>query len=204
MEALLAFGAAVLAVRLAAALLRRWRVRHAPELALWAASLAAYGLGAAGLAWGAAAGWDEAPFRLYYVAGGMLTAPLLGLGSLALTGRRIAVPLALLYTGLAIGLGVAEPFTEPVSGESIPEAQAHFDLVPTRVVTIAANALGTVCAIGIALASIRRRPIGNMLIVAGIVAAAVGSAVAGLGVAETSVFIAFGVVFLYFGFVVRR
>jgi hypothetical protein len=203
METLLAFGAALLAVRLAAALVRRWRLRRAPELALWAASLAAYGLGAVGLAWGAAAGWSEASFRLYYVAGGMLTAPLLGLGSLALTGRRFAVPVALLYAGLAIGLGTAEPLTQPVAGESIPEAQKHFDLLPTRVVTIAANALGTLLAIAVAVVSLRRRPIGNTLIIAGIAAAAIGSAVAGLGVAQTSLFIAIGVVLLYFGFVRR-
>jgi hypothetical protein len=204
MEALLAFGAALLAVRLAAALVRRWRVRRAPELALWAASLAAYGLGAAGLAWGAAAGWSEASFRLYYVAGGMLTAPLLGLGSLALTGRRFAVPIALLYAGLAVGLGSVEPLTQPVAGESIPEAQEHFDLLPTRVVTIAANVVGTLVAIAVAIVSLPRRPIGNTLIIAGVAAAAVGSAVAGLGVAQTSLFIAVGVVLLYFGFVRRR
>jgi hypothetical protein len=200
---LLAFGAALLALRLAAALVGRWRLRRAPELALWAASLGAYGLGAAALAWGAAADWNEASFRLYYVAGGMLTAPLLGLGSLALKRRRFALPLALLYTGLAIGLGVAEPLTQAVGGDSIPEAQEHFDLLPTRVVTIAANAIGTLLAVGVALASIRRRPIGNALILAGVVAAATGSAVAGLGVAQTSLFIAIGVVLLYLGFVRR-
>jgi hypothetical protein len=202
-EPLLAFGAALLALRLAAALVGRWRVRRAPELALWAASLGAYGLGAAALAWGAAADWNEASFRLYYVAGGMLTAALLGLGSLALRGRRFAVPLALLYTGLAIGLGVAEPLTQPVGGDTIPEAQEHFDLLPTRVVTIAANVIGTLLAVGVALASIRRRPIGNALIIAGVAAAATGSAVAGLGVAQTSLFIAIGVVLLYLGFVRR-
>jgi hypothetical protein len=202
-EPLLAFGAALLALRLAAALVGRWRLRRAPELALWAASLGAYGLGAAALAWGAAADWNEASFRLYYVAGGMLTAPLLGLGSLALKRRRFALPLALLYTGLAIGLGVAEPLTQAVGGDSIPEAQEHFDLLPTRVVTIAANAIGTLLAVGVALASIRRRPIGNALILAGVVAAATGSAVAGLGVAQTSLFIAIGVVLLYLGFVRR-
>jgi hypothetical protein len=200
---LLAFGAALLALRLAAALVGRWRVRRAPELALWAASLGAYGLGAAALAWGAAADWNEASFRLYYVAGGMLTAALLGLGSLALRGRRFAVPLALLYTGLAIGLGVAEPLTQPIGGDTIPEAQEHFDLLPTRVVAIAANVIGTFLAVGVALASIRRRPIGNALIIAGVAAAATGSAVAGLGVAQTSLFIAIGVVLLYLGFVRR-
>ena len=76
MEALLAFAATLLALRLAAALARRWRERRAPELAAWAASLTAYALASGALAWGAAAGWREESFRLYYVCGGLLTAPL--------------------------------------------------------------------------------------------------------------------------------
>ncbi len=200
---MLAFGAALLALRLAASLVRRWRQRRAPELALWAASLASYGFGAAALAWGAAAGWSEASFRLYYVAGGMLTAALLGLGSLALSGRPQAVAVALVYVGLAIGLGIAEPLTQPVVGKEIPEAQEHLDLLPTRVVTIAANVLGTLLAVAVAITSFRRRPIGNTLIIGGVVVAAAGSAVAGLGVAQTSLFVAIGVALLYFGFVAR-
>jgi sulfite exporter TauE/SafE len=42
------------------------------------------------------------------------------------------------------------------------------------------------------------------LIVAGVTAAAVGSAVAGLGVAQTAAFIALGVVLLYVGMTVQR
>lgn len=201
---MLAFGAALLALRLAAGLVRRRRARPAPELALWAASLAAYGAGAGALAWGAASGWNEAAFRIYYVGGGMLTAPLLGLGSLALAGRRLAVPVALVYVGLAVGLGVAEPLTANVGGDSIPEAQEYFDLVPIRVLTIAANVLGTLAAVVVAIRSLRRRPIGNAFILAGVGAAAAGSAVAGLGVAETSLFIALGAALLYVGFVLRR
>jgi hypothetical protein len=202
-EPLLAFGAALLALRLSAALVRRHRARRAPQLGLWAASLAAYGLGAAALAWGAAAGWNDASFRLYYVAGGMLTAPLLGLGSLALAGVRLAFPLALLYVGLAVGLGVAEPLSRPVGGAAIPEAQEHFDVLPIRAVAIAGNVAGTLVAVAVAVASLRRRPVGNTLIIAGVAAAAVGSAVAGLGVAQTSLFVALGAALLYLGFVRR-
>lgn len=202
-EPLLAFGAALLALRLSAALVRRRRARRAPQLVLWAASLAAYGAGAAALAWGAAAGWNEASFRLYYVAGGMVTAPLLGLGSLALAGLRLAVPLALLYVGFAVGLGLAEPLNRPVGGTTIPEAQEHFDALPVRAVAIAGNVAGTLAAVAVALTTLRRRPIGNTLIIAGVAAAAVGSAVAGLGVARTSLFIALGAVLLYLGFVRR-
>jgi hypothetical protein len=203
MEPLLAFAAALLALRLAAALLRRWRQRRLPAFALWSASLAAYGLGAAGLTWGTAAGWTDAAFRLYYVAGGMLTAPLLGLGSLALVGQRFVVPLALLYAGFAAGVGLVEPLTNEVGGETIPEAQDHFDALPVRVVAIVGNAFGTLAAVAVAVRSLRRRPIGNTLVIAGIAAAAVGSAVAGLGVAQTALFIALGAALLYVGFVSR-
>ena len=203
MEAVIAFGAALLALRLAGRLASRWRERRAPELAAWAASLTAYAVASAALAAGAAAGWSEAAFRVYYLFGGLLTAPLLGVGSLLLTGRRWAAPLALVYAGLAVGVALAEPLTQPVGGESIPEAQDHLDVFPARILAIAGNSLGTLAVVAIALATLRRRPLGNALIVAGVATAAAGSAVAGLGVAETSIFIAAAAVLLYAGFVAR-
>src|SRR4249919_3472147 len=121
MEALLAFGAALLTLRLAGDLFARWRAGREPALALWAAGLLAYALASAALAWGAAAGWDDRAFRVYYLFGGLLTAPLLGCGSLLLAGRRWALPLALLYTGLAVGIALSVPLTDPVTGSSIPE-----------------------------------------------------------------------------------
>ncbi|HZB26500.1 MAG TPA: hypothetical protein VE379_10230 [Vicinamibacterales bacterium] len=204
MEALLAFGAALLAFRLAGSLARRWRVTGAPQLAAWSASLLAYALASAALAWGAAAGWNEASFRIYYTCGGLLTAPLLGVGSLLLVGRRWAAPVGLVYTGLAAGIGFASPLTSPVSGTTIPEAQQHLELFPERILAIVANSLGTIAVVAVALLTIRRRPVGNTLIVAGVTAAAVGSAVAGLGVAQTAAFIALGVVLLYAGMTVQR
>jgi hypothetical protein len=200
-EALLAFAAALLALRLAGALAGRWRARRRPELLAWAASLAAYAAASGALAWGAAAGWDEPAFRVYYLCGGLLTAPLLGIGSLLLSGRRWALPVGLVYVGLAIGIAIAEPLTTPVSGHSIPQAQDHLDLFPARVLAIAANSLGTLAVVVVALVSIRRRPLGNALIVAGVAVAALGSALAGLGAAETAAFSAVAVVLLYGGFV---
>lgn len=201
MEALLAFAAALLALRLAGALARRWRARREPQLAAWSASLLAYALASAALAWGAAAGWGDVAFRAYYLFGGLLTAPLLGVGSLLLVGRRWAAPLGFLYAGLAVGVAVAAPLTAPVSGESIPEAQEHLDLLPGRLVAILGNSVGTVAVIAIALLTIRRRPLGNGLVVAGVLVAAAGSGLAGLGVAETAAFIAAAAVLLYLGFV---
>jgi hypothetical protein len=203
-DSLLALGATLLAVRLSAELFRRWRVRRAPELAAWTASLAAYALGAAALAWGTSAGWDDRAFRVYDLGGGLLTAALLGVGSLLLAGRRWAAPLGLLYAGLAVGVALAVPLTAPVRGDSIPEAQEHLEVVPARLLAIAGNSVGTLAAVAVALATIRRRPRGNALLLAGIAVAAVGSALAGLGAAESAAFSAAAAALLYGGFVVDR
>jgi hypothetical protein len=200
-EALLAFAAALLAIRLAGGLARRYRTTRRQAHAAWGAALAAYGIASAALAWGAAAGWDDRTFRVYYLFGGLLTAPLLAVGSLLLTGRRFAAPIGLLYAGLAIGVAIAMPLTEPVTGSSIPEAQDHLDLVPARLVAIAGNTLGTIVVVAVALLTIRQRPLANGLILAGVAVAAAGSALAGLGEAETAAFIAAAALLLYAGFV---
>jgi hypothetical protein len=199
-ETLLAFAAALLALRLAGGLAKRWREQRAPHLAAWSAGLVAYALAAAALAWGAAAGWDDRAFRVYYLFGGLLTAALLGVGSLLFLRWRWVAPLGLLYVGLAVGIAVAVPITEPVTGSSIPEAQEHLALVPARLVAILGNTIGTAAVVVVALATLRRRPLGNALIIAGIAVAAAGSAVAGLGEAESAVFIAVAVLLLYAGF----
>ena len=201
MEALLAFAATLVALRLSADLVRRHHTRAAPGLLLWAGALASFAAGSGALAWGAAAGWSNPAFRVYYLFGGLLAAALLGAGSLERAGVRWIVPLTLVYIGLAVGIAVAVPLTTPVSGSSIPEAQAHLALFPARVLAIAANSLGTLAAVTVALLGLRRRPLGNALILAGLLVAGIGSALAGLGEAESSIFTAVAAVLLYGGFV---
>lgn len=204
MEAILAFGAALLALRLTGLLLRRWRARREPHLLAWAAGLGAYALGAAAIAWGAAAGWNEGVFRAYYLFGGLLTAALLGAGSLRGAGVRAAAPVALVYTGLAVGVAVAAPLVEPVAGTEIPHAQDHLDLFPARIVAIAGNVAGSVALVAVALRTLRRRPLGNGLLLAGFAVAAGGTTLSGLGVAGTAAFVAAAACLLYAGTVLRR
>jgi hypothetical protein len=201
MDALLAFGAALLALRLTGLLAGRYRSSRRPELLAWAAGLGAYALAAAAIAWGEAAGWDERAFRVYYAAGALLTAPLLGAGSLLLAGRRRAGQLALVYAGLAVGVSLAVPVHGAFAAHGIPAAQDHLAFLPARLLAIVANALGTLAVVVVALRSFRRRPLGNGLIVAGIAAAATGSGLAGLGAAGSALGIAIGAVLLYAGFV---
>ena len=172
MESLLAFGAALLALRLAGLLAARRRERRAPQLAAWSAGLAAYALGRGQIAWGASAGWDDGVFRAYYLFGGLLTAALLGAGSLLGAGVGVAGPVALVYAGLAIGVAVAVPLEAPVSGTSIPEAQEHLDLFPARVLAIVGNVAGSLALVAVALRGLRRRPVGNTLLLAGFAVAA--------------------------------
>ncbi|HWL33243.1 MAG TPA: hypothetical protein VNP89_06525 [Gaiellaceae bacterium] len=204
MEAILAFGAALLTFRLAGLLAARWRAQHQPYLLAWSAGLAAYALGAAAIAAGAAAGWNEGSFRAYYLFGGLLTAALLGAGSLLLAGVRIAGPIALLYLGLAVGVALAAPLETPVAGSSIPEAQEHLALFPARILAIVGNVAGSLALIVVAVRGFRRRPVGNALLLAGFATAAAGSALAGLGAAETSAFIAAGAGLLYAGTISTR
>ena len=201
MEALLAFAAALVALRLAGRVTGRWRARRAPELLAWGAALFAYALAAAALAWGAAHGWDARAFRLYYLFGGLLTAPLLGAGSLLIWRRRWAGPVALVYAGLAVGIAIAVPVHGVFSGSDIPAAQDHLKFVPARLVAVAANTLGTAAVVVVAAATFRRRPLGNSLIVLGVATAAAGTALAGLGVTGTATFALAAVLVLYAGFV---
>ena len=205
MEALLAFGAALVTLRLGGDVAARWRRRReATELVLWAAGLVAYALASGALAWGAAAGWDGRAFRVYYLFGGLATVPLLAAGSLARAGFRWAASLALAYTGVAVGLAVAVPVRGGFDGPGIPAAQDHLDFLPARLVAVIANAAGTVVLVAVAVATFRRRPLGNALLIAGVAVAGAGSALAGLGEAETAAFVAAAAILLYAGFVVTR
>lgn len=194
MEPLLAFAATLLSARLAASLLRR---AESQAQRAWAASLVAYAVASGALAWGAAAGWSEAPFRIYYLFGGLLTAALLGAGSLLLVGVGRALPVVLVYTGIACGVALAEPLVAPVAGGEVPEAQAHLDLFPARILAIAGNTAGTLAVVVVAVLTFRRRPLGNTLLVAGVAVAALGSALAGLGEAPTALFVAAAAALLY-------
>jgi hypothetical protein len=200
MDALVAFGAALLTFRLAGLLAARYRTSGRPEFLAWSAGLAAYAVAAAAIAWGEAAGWDDRAFRVYYAAGALLTAALLGAGSLLLAGHRRAAPVTLLYVGLAFGVALAVPVHGAFAAHGIPAAQDHLAFLPARLLAIVANVAGTLAVVGVALRSFRRRPLGNGLIIAGIAAAATGSGLAGLGAAGSAIGIAIGALLLYAGF----
>ena len=138
---------------------------------------------------------------MYYLGGALLTAAFLGVGSLLLVGRRRVTPAAFVYAGLAVGIALAMPIRGGIAGTAIPDAQDVLDLWPARVVAIAGNSLGTLAVVVVALATFRARPVGNVLILAGVGVAAIGSGLGGLGVGALAPAIAAAAVLLFLGFV---
>ncbi len=201
MDALLAFAAALISLRLSAKLARRALETRAASFAAWSTALAAFAIASGALAWGAAAGWSDAAFRAYYLGGALLTAALLGVGSLLLVGRRLAGPIGLIYVGLALGVALAMPIQTAFSGTDVPDAQDALDFWPARALAIVGNSLGTLAVVVVAAMTFRRRPLGNALVLAGVAVAALGSGLGGLGVGALAPSLALASLLLYAGFV---
>lgn len=202
MDAVLAFAAALVSLRLSADLAQRARSTRNRAFAAWTVALVAFAGASGALAWGAAWGWSAPLFRVYYLFGALLSAALLGAGSLLLVGRKRVTAVALVYSGLALGVVLAMPLHGDLSGTSVPEAQNVLDLWPARVLALVGNSLGTVAVAGVAIATFRRRPLGNTFVLAGLAVAAIGTALAGLGVGALAPALAISSVLLYAGFVV--
>lgn len=196
MDVLLSFAAALVSLRLAGSLARS-------RSYAWAGGVVAFAAAAGAMAWGAAHGWDEPAFRVYYLAGALLSAPLLGVGSLRLVRRREAGPLGLLYAGLAVGVAAAMPVHGSFNGTSVPRAQDHLDALP-RVVAIAGSSLGALAVLAVALLTLRRRPLGNALVVAAVAAAAAASALTQTAVSAAAACFALAAALLYASVTVSR
>ncbi len=93
------------------------------------------------------------------------------------------------------------PLQLELSGTDVPDAQDVLELWPARVLAIVGNSAGTLAVLAVALATFRRRPLGNALILAGVGVAALGSALGGLGVGALAPILASAAILLYLGFV---
>jgi hypothetical protein len=191
MNALLSFAAALVSLRLAGRLLRGRRYA-------WSAGLLSFAAAAAAMAWGSAHGWDAPSFRVYYLAGALLSAPLLGFGSLQLAGRSWAGRLCLMYVGLAVGVASAMPLHGAFGSTGVPRAQSHVDVWP-RVLAIAGSSLGALAVLAVAAATLRSRPRGNALLVAAVATAAAASALTQTAVAAAAACFALASALLYAG-----
>ena len=87
MSVLLPAVTSLLALLLAVLLLDQWRDRRHGFQLVWAFGMLCYAIGSGAEALAATSGWTEALYRAWYLAGAVLTAAWLGLGTAFLLGR---------------------------------------------------------------------------------------------------------------------
>jgi len=94
---------ATLAIVMAIALIDQWRERRQAFQLVWAIGMAFYGIAAGCEAIAAAAGWNEALYKTWYLTGAVLTAGWLGLGTALLLSKTrfgYAVAISIFLAGL--------------------------------------------------------------------------------------------------------
>jgi cbb3-type cytochrome oxidase subunit 1 len=177
-------AAALLAATFALLLLRSYAKRPAGQKAFWAAGFALFAVAAVSEALAQRAGWNPTLFRLYYIAGGLLTVAFLGAGSawllLPCRGRDILLG----ALGVAAVAGVIAVLLAPVDAHALAAASATRP--PENAVlggnafiwAVVLNTAGTIFLVGGSLLSIirRQRVRSNVWIATGalVVAAATG------------------------------
>jgi hypothetical protein len=84
------------------------------------------------------------------------------------------------------------------SSTNVPHAQDHVDVLP-RIVAIAGSSLGALAVVVVAALTLRRRPVGNALLVAAVGVAGIASALTQTAVAAAAACFAAAAALLYAG-----
>jgi hypothetical protein len=214
----LAAAATLLSVAFALSTLERWLDRRRPHELAWTIALVLFAAGSAALWAGAAIGWGDVSFRLFYLFGAVVNVPVLALGTVLLlaSGRtgRWATTGVLLFAGFGVGVMLAAPLTHPVSGASLPQGSDVFGPLP-RVLAAVGSGVGALVVLGGAVWSAvrlgrrhapgtRRLVFGNALIAAGtLVLGAGGILNAAVDAMDAfSISLVAGIALIFAGFVV--
>jgi hypothetical protein len=156
----LAAAATLVALAFALSTLERWLARRRPHELAWTISLFFFAVGSFGLWLGAALGWNEWNFKLFYLFGAILNVPFLALGTMYLLGRNrrredvIAASVAL-ASAFAAGIVIASPLTAPIDPDVLPQGSAVFGPGP-RILAGVASGVAATYIIGAALWSAGR------------------------------------------------
>jgi hypothetical protein len=151
LQTALAAGATVVATAFGLCLLERWLDRRRRHDLAWTVSLALFTGASAALWAGAATGWDEPTFRLFFLFGAVLDVPFLALGSAyLLAGPRRVDPWAAvvaLLAAFAAGMVLFAPLTGPVPVDELPRGSEVFGAGP-RIAAAVASGLGALVVFG--------------------------------------------------------
>ena len=141
----LGVAAALLGVAFALSTYERWLARrHRHDLA-WTGALSMFAVASGALAAGAAGGWNEPAFRVFYLFGAIVNVPFLALGTVYLlggrrTGDRWGVAVCL-FAAFAAGVVVSADLTGSIQPDELPRGSEVFGVLP-RVLAASASGLG--------------------------------------------------------------
>ncbi|MDB5075633.1 MAG: hypothetical protein JWO42_1812 [Chloroflexi bacterium] len=205
------------------AVTRQYLARRRPYQLAWCLSLAAAAAGSLAYIVFLGDGKSELAFRLYYIFGALLTAPLLGLGSLLLIARSDAakarVRWAIIAVAAASVVGTVVLLVDPINSTVLHQLNGgpgtkpdvyKPDVLRTALVAIL-NIFGAICVVGVAVYSgwqlyrkngSQRLVIANVLIALGtyIISQAGGQARTGFGAGAFWLTMTVGWVVLFAGF----
>jgi len=196
MDSALALLAALAATFFAGDLWLDYRRRPRPHIAAFATGMSMFAIATWAFFIGLTVGWSGSLYRTFYLFGAILNIPFLALGSMFLvvgkrSGHVMAIALGAL-TAISTTLTATVPFANPLPETGVPHDIFASGFGP-RLFAIIGGATGSTILIALALVSVFRfwtknRNIvwGNLLIVAGTLAAASGGT--GLALGESSAF----------------
>jgi hypothetical protein len=174
----LAAGATVIAAAFAASLLERWVVRRRPHELAWSVALLLFATGSLALWAGAALGWSDWSFRLFYAFGAVVNVPFLAVGTVYLLAPRRAHLVAggvALACAFAAGVVAVAPLTGPIPSATLPQGSDVFGPLPRILAAAFSGGGATVVFVGAAWSAARaargrgpsRLALGNAVIALG-------------------------------------
>jgi hypothetical protein len=196
MDSALALLASLAATLFAVDLWVDYRGRPRPHIAAYGAGMTMFAIATWAFFVGLNFGWTGPLYRTFYLFGAILNIPYLALGSMFLVvGRRSGHAMAIVlgaFTAISTTLTTTVPFANPLPETGVPH-EVFADGFGPKLFAIIGGAAGTTILVILALVSMgrfwnknRRIVWGNLLILAGTLAAASGGT--GLALGESSAF----------------
>ena len=195
MSVTVAFLAALVASLFFADLAWRYRASPRPHTSAYTAGIGFFALATWALFVGTTTGWTSASYRTFFLFGAIVNIPVLALGSMFLVvGKRAGHAMLLFlfpFFAISIPMTIAQPFDAgPLPLGGVPGGRELWvDVFGPRLWAAIGGGMGATIIIVLALVSVvrfwnrnRRLVLGNVVIVAGTLAASTGGTILALGI----------------------
>ena len=195
MRIVVAFLAGFVATLFFVDLLRGYRAAPQPHTAAYMAGIGFFAIATWALFAGTAIGWTSASYRTFFLFGAIVNIPVLALGSMFLVvGRRAGHVMLLLlfpFFAISIPMTVAQPFDAgALPADGVPGGRELWaEMFGPRLWAAIGGGMGATIIIVLAVVSAfrfwhrsRRLVWGNLMIVAGTLAASTGGTILALGI----------------------